>query len=35
MKYLLDTDTIIFWLKGDANIENEVLSAGLEILHSR
>ena len=29
MNYLLDTDTCIYWLKGDENIENKVLKAGL------
>ncbi len=29
MNYLLDTDTCIYWLKGNENIENKVLKAGI------
>ena len=29
MKYLLDTDIIIFWLKGDKAVERKILSVGL------
>lgn len=29
-KYLLDTDTCIYWLNGDQRIEKKILSAGLE-----
>lgn len=32
MTYLLDTDTLIFWLKGNKNIEEKSLSVGLEQL---
>lgn len=32
MKYLLDTDTLIFWLKGNKNIEKKALHIGLEQL---
>lgn len=32
MKYLLDTDTLIFWLKGNKKIEEKALSVGLELL---
>lgn len=28
--YVLDTDTCIYWLKGDKNIEGKVLEAGLD-----
>ncbi|MCX7086751.1 MAG: type II toxin-antitoxin system VapC family toxin [Methylococcales bacterium] len=30
MNYLLDTDTLIYWLKGHKNIENKALSVGLD-----
>lgn len=30
MIYMLDTDTVIYWLKGDRNIENKVLNKGLD-----
>ncbi len=30
MKYLLDTNIIIYWLKGNQQIENSVLAVGLE-----
>ncbi len=30
MKYLLDTDTIIYWLKGNEKIEEKAVSVGLE-----
>lgn len=30
MKYLLDTDTLIYWLKGNKNIEQKALAIGLE-----
>lgn len=30
MKYLLDTDTLIFWLKGNKNIEKKAVQIGLE-----
>jgi tRNA(fMet)-specific endonuclease VapC len=29
MNYLLDTDTLIFWLKGNKNIEEKALKIGL------
>jgi hypothetical protein len=29
MKYLLDTDTLIFWLKGNKKVEEMSLSIGL------
>ncbi len=32
MKYLLDTDTLIFWLKGNKKIEEKALSVGLELI---
>jgi predicted nucleic acid-binding protein len=32
MKYLLDTDTLIYWLKGNKNIEEKALTFGLEQL---
>ena len=32
MKYLLDTDTLIYWLKGNQNIERKAIAAGLENL---
>lgn len=32
MTYLLDTDTLIFWLKGNKNIEEKALSTGLDKL---
>lgn len=32
MKYLLDTDTLIYWLKGNKNIEEKALIFGLEQL---
>ena len=32
MKYLLDTDTLIYWLKGNKNIEEKALAIGLEQL---
>ncbi len=28
MTYLLDTDTVIYWLKGNSNISRQVLNAG-------
>jgi len=30
MKYLLDTDTIIYWLNGNQDIEDKAISVGLE-----
>lgn len=30
MKYLLDTDTIIYWLNGNQDIEDRAISVGLE-----
>lgn len=30
MNYLLDTDTIIYWLKGNERIEEKAVSVGLE-----
>lgn len=30
MKYLLDTDTCVFWLKGNDRIEQKVLSVGMD-----
>jgi len=32
MKYLLDTDTLIYWLTGNKNIEEKALAIGLEKL---
>lgn len=32
MKYLLDTDTLIYWLKGNKNIEEKALTSGLQHL---
>ncbi|SJM94981.1 PilT protein domain protein [Crenothrix polyspora] len=32
MKYLLDTDTLIYWLKGNKKIEEKALAVGLEQL---
>jgi len=32
VKYLLDTDTLIFWLKGNQSIERKALEIGLEHL---
>jgi len=32
MKYLFDTDTIIYWLKGDCYIEAEACAVGLEYI---
>ena len=32
MKYLLDTDTLIYWLKGNKNIEEKALTIGLDQL---
>lgn len=32
MNYLLDTDTLIYWLKGDKNIEKNALNFGFENL---
>lgn len=32
MKYLLDTDTLIFWLKGNQHIENKACLFGLDNL---
>lgn len=32
MKYLLDTDTIIYWLKGNQDIEAKACMAGLDAL---
>ncbi|MCI0413143.1 type II toxin-antitoxin system VapC family toxin [bacterium] len=29
-KYILDTDTCIYWLNGNQRIENKILKAGLE-----
>ena len=33
MSYLLDTDTCIFWLKGNNKIEKKALTAGLDRLY--
>jgi hypothetical protein len=30
MKYLLDTDILIFWLKGNQSIETKAVQLGLE-----
>jgi len=30
MKYVLDTNICIYWLKGNENIENKILSAGID-----
>lgn len=32
MKYLLDTDALIYWLKGNKNIEQKALNVGLNRL---
>jgi len=32
MSYLLDTDTLIYWLKGNKSIEEKALAIGLEQL---
>ena len=32
MRYLLDTDTLVYWLKGDSDIEAKALAAGLDQL---
>ena len=32
MKYLLDTDTCVFWLKGNERIEHKILSVGMDNL---
>jgi predicted nucleic acid-binding protein len=32
MKYLLDTDTIIYWLKGNQDIEAKACTMGLDSL---
>lgn len=32
MKYLLDTDTLIYWLKGNRNIERKAIEAGFDQL---
>lgn len=32
MKYLLDTDALIYWLKGNKNIEQKALNIGLDQL---
>ena len=32
MRYLLDTDTLVYWLKGEKNIEAKALQAGLGTL---
>ena len=32
MNYLLDTDTLIYWLKGNKSIEEKALAIGLEQL---
>jgi len=32
LRYLLDTDTLVYWLKGDPNIETGALAAGLDTL---
>jgi tRNA(fMet)-specific endonuclease VapC len=33
MSYLLDTDTCIFWLKGNKKIEKKALKVGLDRLY--
>jgi tRNA(fMet)-specific endonuclease VapC len=30
VKYLLDTNICVYWLKGDEHIEQKVLSAGID-----
>jgi len=30
IKYILDTDTCIYWLKGNANIEKHIMQIGIE-----
>ena len=30
MRYLLDTDTCVFWLKGNERIEQKVLAVGMD-----
>ena len=32
MRYLLDTDILVYWLKGDESIETQAISAGLDTL---
>lgn len=32
MKYLIDTDTIIYWLKGNQEIEEKARQVGLEVI---
>jgi predicted nucleic acid-binding protein len=32
MSYLLDTDTCVFWLKGNKNVEKKALTVGLDDL---
>ena len=32
MRYLLDTDTLVYWLKGDIDIDAKALAAGLDQL---
>jgi len=32
VRYLLDTDTLVYWLKGDSDIEAKALAAGLDQL---
>ncbi len=31
-EFLLDTDTLIYWLKGDKNVEAKAMTMGLETL---
>jgi predicted nucleic acid-binding protein len=33
VSFLLDTDTCIYWLKGNKRIERKAMAAGLETLH--
>jgi tRNA(fMet)-specific endonuclease VapC len=33
MSFLLDTDTCIYWLKGNRKIERKAMAAGLDTLH--
>jgi predicted nucleic acid-binding protein len=32
-KFILDTDICIYWLKGNSNIENNIISQGLENIY--
>ena len=30
MKYLLDTNIIVYWLNGNENIENRIINTGVD-----